>query len=169
MQLIAAVDNNWAIGRNGKLLVTIPGDMKFFRDMTMGKTVIAGRKTLATFPGGKPLKGRKNIILSKNPSFSVRGAETAHSVEEAIRRAKELEEDEDNIFVIGGGSIYRAFLPYCDKAVITKIDLSYEADVYFPDLDRDEKWFMEWESEEQTCFDIIYTFTRYRRTESGSD
>lgn len=169
MQLIAAADNNWAIGRNGRLLATIPGDMKFFREKTMGKTVIFGRKTMATFPGGRPLEGRKNIVLSRDPAYKA-GASAdgsavlvAHSVEEAIRLAHELEQDTDDIFVIGGGCIYRAFEPHCSKALITRIDYEYEADAFMPDLDRSEEWRLVRESEEQTCFDIIYAFTEYER------
>lgn len=171
MQLIAAVDNNWAIGRNGQLLATIPGDMKFFREKTMGKTVIFGRKTMATFPGGKPLEGRKNIVLTRDPDYRVSASANipnttvavAHSVEEAIAIAKEIEADDDDIFVIGGGSVYRDFEPHCDKAMITKIDFEYEADTFMPNLDRMEDWKMIRESEEQTCFDIIYAFTEYSR------
>ena len=171
MQLIAAVDNNWAIGRNGQLLATIPGDMKFFREKTMGKTVIFGRKTMATFPGGKPLEGRKNIVLTRDPDYRVNAPANipnttiavAHSVDEAIQIANEIEADGDDIFVIGGGSIYRDFEPHCDKALITKIDFEYEADTFMPNLDRMEKWKMIRESEEQTCFDIIYAFTEYSR------
>ena len=171
MQLIAAVDNNWAIGRNGQLLATIPGDMKFFREKTMGKTVIFGRKTMATFPGGKPLEGRNNIVLTRDPDYVLHApanipgttVRVAHSVEEAIKIAEELEANTDDVFVIGGGTVYKAFEPHCDKALITKIDFEYEADTFMPNLDRSEEWRMTRESEEQTCFDIIYAFTEYER------
>ena len=163
MIAIAAVDKNWAIGRQGALLVSIPADQKNFRNLTMGKTVILGRKTLATFPGGRPLAGRRNIILTRDKAFSAPGALIAHSVEEAAAMAREDGTPEDGIFVIGGSSVYSAMLPYCDKAITTKIDLSYEADAYFPNLDAMDDWEIADESEEQTCFDIIYYFVTYTR------
>ena len=164
MNLIAAADVNWAIGKNGKLLVSIPEDMKRFRALTTGKTVILGRKTLATFPQGKPLKNRRNIILTKDPSFAVEGAETAHSVEEALEFCEK--DDPADVFVIGGGSLYRAFLPYCDTAYITRLDYAYAADAFMPDLDKDPAWEKVDESEEQTYFDLIYTFDTYKRIEA---
>ncbi len=163
MKAIAAVDKNWAIGNRNRLLVSIPNDQKNFRNLTMGGTVILGRKTLATFPGGKPLRGRKNVVLTRQNDFRAEGAETAHSVEEALALAG-FGDGEDNIWVIGGESIYRAFLPYCSEAVITKIDYTYEADAYFPDLDSDPEWTIADESEEMTCFDIEYRFVTYKRT-----
>ena len=161
MNLIAAADRNWGIGVNGKLLVSIPEDMKYFRRMTTGRTVILGRKTLQTFPQGKPLKDRRNIILSRDPHFAAEGAEIAHSVEEALELCKDVPSEE--IFVIGGASIYRALLPYCDTAYITRLDYTYAADAYLPDLDSDEEWEKVSESDEYTYFDLIYTFDVYQR------
>ena len=161
MNLTAAADRNWAIGNNGKLLVSIPEDMKHFRAMTTDKTVILGRKTLATFPQGKPLKDRRNIILTKDPSYEVEGAEIAHSPEEALELCKE--DRPEDIFVIGGGSIYKAFLPYCETAYITRLDYAYAADAFMPDLDKDPAWEKVEESDEQTYFDLIYTFDVYKR------
>lgn len=161
MNLIAAADTNWGIGNNGKLLVSIPEDMKTFRRLTAGKTVILGRKTLATFPQGKPLKDRRNIILTTDPSFRAEGADIAHSVEEALALCEG--EEPDSLFVIGGASIYRAFLPHCDTAYITRLDYAYAADAFMPDLDSDPAWEKVSESDEQTYFDLIYTFDKYRR------
>lgn len=161
MNLIAAADTNWGIGNNGKLLVSIPEDMKTFRRLTAGKTVILGRKTLATFPQGKPLKDRRNIILTTDPSFKAEGADIAHSVEEALALCEG--EEPDSLFVIGGASIYRAFLPHCDTAYITRLDYAYAADAFMPDLDSDPAWEKVSESDEQTYFDLIYTFDKYRR------
>ena len=161
MKMIAAVDSRFGIGKDGKLLVSIPNDMKHFRAETTGRTVILGRKTLATFPGGKPLAGRRNIILTKNPSFTVPGAEVAHSVEEALAMTEDT--PSDDVIVIGGEQVYRAFLPYADTAILTMIDFAYEADAYFPDLEADPEWEVAEEGEEQTCFDIIYRFVTYRR------
>ena len=158
---IAAVDANWGIGKNNALLVSIPSDMKNFRTITSGNVVIMGRKTLESFPNGLPLKNRVNIVLSKNAEESGNGEIVVRSVEEALEEAKKYEDKE--IFIIGGESIYKQFLPYCTKAILTKIDHKYEADAYFPNLDQDEDWEIEEESEEQTYFDLPYTFTTYVR------
>lgn len=160
MKLIAATDKNWAIGRKGKLLVSIPEDMKYFRDTTTGHVVVMGRKTLESFPGGKPLSDRVNIVLTANPAYQAKGAVIVHSLDEL---EKELEKyDTDDIFVIGGEKIYRQLYQQCDTAYITKIDYAYEADAYFPNLDKDEEWEFVGESEEQTYFDLTYTFCTYR-------
>lgn len=161
MNLIAAVDKNWAIGRKGRLLVSIPNDQKQFRQETTGKVVVYGRRTLQTFPQGMPLQGRTNIVLTRDSSFRVKGAETVHSLEE-LKRALEPWPSED-IYCIGGESIYTQLLPWCDTAHITKIDHAYEADAWCPNLDRDSGWEITAESEEQTYFDIAYTFFRYER------
>ena len=161
MQLIAAVDANWGIGRENKLLVSIPSDMKFFREATSGKTVIMGRKTLESFPGGKPLKNRRNIVLTSDPDYAPEGAETVHSVKEALELVKA--ETPDNVFCIGGESVYRQFLPYCSTAYITKIGHAYAADAHFPDLDADPEWQIASQSDEQTYFDLMYHFLVYKR------
>ena len=128
MNLIAAVDNNWAIGFQNSLLVRIPEDQKWFRETTTGKAVIMGRKTLESFPNKAPLKNRTNIVITKDMDYKVDGAIVVHSIEESIEAAKDFS-DED-IFVIGGESIYRQMLPYCNVAHITKIDYAYQADAY---------------------------------------
>lgn len=163
MNLIVAVDKNWAIGNKGKLLVSIPSDMKFFRQETSGegKAVILGRKTLESFPGGRPLKNRVNIVLTKNPDFQAEGATVVHSVEEALEAVKEF--DDDKIYVIGGDSVYKEFLPYCKLAHVTKIEHAYAADAYFPNLDEMPEWEITGESDEQTYFDLEYQFVRYER------
>ena len=160
MNLIVAVDSNWAIGKENKLLVSIPQDMKFFRETTKGKVVAMGRKTLESFPQGQPLKNRVNIVITRDPSYKVKDAVVVHSVEEAIEESRKYDGD---VFVIGGESIYRAMLPYCDTALVTRIDYAYEADTWFPNLDEDEEWELTDEGEEQTCFDLEYAFTRYER------
>ena len=161
MNLIVAVDNNWAIGNKNKLLVSIPNDMKHFREETTGKVVVLGRKTLETFPQGQPLKNRTNIILTKNKNFKVKDAIVAHSLEELLDELKNYE-DED-IYVIGGDSVYKQLLPYCTVAHVTKVDHEYEADTYFPNLDRDPEWQITAESDEQTYFDLPYQFLKYER------
>lgn len=120
MNLIVAVDSNWAIGSKNELLIRIPNDHKHFREETTGKVVVLGRKTLETFPQGMPLKNRTNIILSKDPNYQVKDAIVVHSIEELLEELKKY--DEENIYIIGGESIYRQMLPYCDVAHVTKID-----------------------------------------------
>ena len=161
MNLIVAVDENWAIGNKNELLIRIPNDHKHFREETTGKVVVLGRKTLETFPQGLPLKNRTNIILSKNPSYKVKDAIVVHSVEELLEELKKYA-DED-IYIIGGDSVYKQMLSYCDVAHVTKIDHAYEADAYFPNLDEDEEWEITAESDEQTYFDIAYYFLKYER------
>ena len=161
MNAIVAVERNWAIGNKGKLLVSIPADHKMFRQETQGKVVVYGRKTLETFPLAQPLAQRENIILSRNPSFTVKGAQCAHSVEELLELLKAYPQDQ--IYIIGGDSVYRQMLPYCDTVHVTKVDYAYEADAYFPNLDEDPDWEVTAESDEQTYFDIPYTFMKYER------
>ena len=161
MNLIVAVDKNWAIGKDNKLLVSIPQDMKFFRETTMGKVVVMGRKTLESFPGGQPLKKRTNIVLTRDKNYKVKDAIVVHGVEELLEELKNY--DEKEIYVIGGESIYRALLPYCKVAHVTKIDHAYEADTYFPNLDEMDEWEVTGVSEEQTYFDLEYEFVRYER------
>ena len=159
MNCIAAVDNRWAIGNKGGLLVRIPLDMKTFKDTTWGKVVVLGRKTLETFPNAQPLLGRDNIILSRNPKFAVRGATVVHDHEELREALKEYASED--IFIIGGASIYEEYVQYCDTAYITYIDYRYQADAFFPNLDEDPNWEMVDESEENTCFNIEFTFRKY--------
>lgn len=161
MNLIVAVDSNWAIGKENKLLVSIPADMKYFRETTKGNIVIMGRKTLESFPGGMPLKNRVNIVITKNQEYKVKDAFVVHSVEEALEESKK---HEGEVYVIGGESIYRAMLPYCKTALVTKIDHAYAADTYFPNLDEEEGWHLVGETEEQTYFDLEYVFAKYENS-----
>ena len=158
MNLIVAADANWGIGKDNKLLVSIPADMKFFRNTTTGNVVIMGRKTLESFPGGLPLKNRVNIVLTRDKNYQAKGAVVVHSVEEALEEAKKYEEE---VYVIGGDSVYKQMLPYCSKAYVTKIDFAYEADSFFPDLDKEGEWKVTGRSEEQKYFDIEYEFRTY--------
>lgn len=161
MKAILAADKNWGIGYNNHLLVSIPSDMKFFRQTTTGKVVVMGRKTLESFPNGMPLKNRTNIVLSGNQNYQVKDAVVVHSEDELM---EELEKyDTDDIFVIGGVSVYRMMLPHCDTVYVTKIDRAFQADTFFPDLDEMDEWVMTEESEEQTCFDLEFCFTKYER------
>ena len=162
MNLIVNVDKNWAIGLGSKLLVRIPQDMKYFRSMTTGHVVVMGRKTLESFPESKPLPNRVNIVLTRDQGYQAPGAVVVHSMEELKEELKKYSGEE--IFVIGGGQIYRELLPLCDKAYVTKVDRAFDADVYFPDLDQDPQWKMTKVSEEQTYFDLEYVFEVYERT-----
>jgi dihydrofolate reductase len=161
MNLIVAVDKNWGIGCNNQLLVSIPADMKLFRETTSGKVVVMGRKTLESFPNGLPLKNRTNIVLTNNRDYKVKDAIILHSVDEVLEELKKYEQED--IYIIGGESIYRTFLPYCNVAHVTKIDHAYEADAYFPNLDEMEEWEITADSEERTYFDLEYRFLRYER------
>lgn len=161
MNAIVAADKNWGIGYKNKLLISIPSDMKFFRQTTMNHVVVMGRKTLESFPNGLPLVKRTNIVLTRDQDYKVKGAILVHSEEELLEELKKYEEDD--IFVIGGGSVYEMMLPYCKKVYVTKIDFAYQADTYFPNLDEMPEWEMTEESEEQTCFDIEFAFTKYER------
>lgn len=161
MNMIVAVDENWAIGNKGSLLVRIPADHKMFRNETMGKVVVLGRKTLETFPQGQPLGGRTNIILSHNPDYKVKDAIVVHSKEELLEELKAY--NDDDIYIIGGSSVYEMMLPDCDTVHVTKIDHAYTADAYFPNLDKSDEWEITADSDEQTYFDLTYRFLKYTR------
>ena len=161
MNAIVAVDRNWAIGNKGQLLVSIPADHKMFRQETLGKVIVYGRKTLETFPLAQPLDRRENLILSSNPNYTVRGARVLHGTEELLEALRAY--DTNDVYVIGGESVYRQLLPYCDTVHVTRIDRTYEADAYFPNLEQDAAWRQTAESDEQTYFDTPYTFVKYQR------
>ena len=161
MNMIVNVDENWAIGYQNSLLVRIPSDMKFFRQETTGKVIVMGRKTLESFPGGQPLKNRVNIVLTTDPHYLVKDAIVVHDLKE-LKEALQPYASE-NIYVIGGESIYRQLLPYCDTAHVTKVCNAYQADTWFPNLDELPEWEITGESEEQTYFDLEYYFLRYER------
>ena len=161
MNIIVAVDKNWAIGKDNKLLVSIPADMKMFRQETTGKVVVMGRKTLESFPNGLPLKNRTNIVLTGNKDYNVKDAIIVHTVEELLEEIKKYQSEE--VYCIGGDSVYKQLLPYCDTAHVTKIDFAYEADSYFPNLDEMPGWKVTAESDEQTYFDLEYSFMKYER------
>jgi len=137
MELIVAVYDDWGIGRDGTQPIALSVDRKFFRETTRGAMVIAGRRTIGDFPGQKPLPGRVNVALTRSgkeiPGFTV-----CASAEEAVELAKTA----DRAMVIGGGSIYRQMLPYCDTAYITKVHVTPESDTFFPNLDELEEWFV---------------------------
>lgn len=156
MNLIVAVDQNWAIGKDGDQLIYIPEDLKRFKALTMGHPLIFGRKTLATFPGGRPLKGRRNLILSRNPEFGPDGAEVCPNLEA-------LPQNLQDAFVVGGESVYRCLLDRCEAAYVTKIHRAYPADCWFPNLDEHPDWVLTEESEPLEYDGVVFHYANYRR------
>ena len=168
MKLVVAVDNEWGIGNKGELLARVRADLKNFQAITKGNVVILGSKTLATFPGGRVLKDRVNVILSRNPDYVPDGAVMARSTEDLFEILKQYENDE--IFVIGGAQIYSLLLPYCDTAYVTKFHKSFEKDACFENLDASNEWKLCEASEEfitdpeiDTEADMKFTFCTYKR------
>ena len=161
MKAIVCADQKWGIGNQGHLLVNIPSDMKFFRDTTIGHVVVMGRRTFDGLPGGRPLEGRVNIVLSRDPDFHPAGTVVVRGKKELLEELKKYNTNE--IFIIGGTSVYELMLPFCDEVLATRVNLIYQADSYFPNLDYMPEWELAEEGEEQTCFDIEYVFRKYRR------
>ena len=135
MELIVAVYDDWGIGKDGTQPIALSADRKFFRETTKGAMVIVGRKTLADFPGGRPLPNRVNVVMTRQDA-EIADVIVCHSPEEAVELAKAAE----RAMVIGGGSIYKQMLPYCDTAYITKVHTCPESDTFFPNLDTDPRW-----------------------------
>lgn len=160
MNVIVSADENWGIGSNNQLLVHIPDDMRFFREMTTGKVVVMGRKTRESLPNGT-LENRVNIVLTHDLNYKAENAVLVHSLDELHQKLEQY--DTNDVFVIGGSSVYRQLLDECDTAHVTKIDFAYSADAYFPNLDEASEWELAAESEEQTYFDIIYYFRKYKK------
>ena len=168
MKLIVAVDKEWGIGYKGDLLARVRADLFNFRDLTSGKIVILGSNTLATFPGGRALKNRTNIVLHPSKEYQPENTTVVHSIDELLVEIKKY--NTDDVFVIGGASVYRQMLEYCDTAYITKFDKSYEKDVYFPNLDEIDEWEMVEKgdmltsnSETDTEAGLNFYFTKYVR------
>lgn len=135
MELIVAVYDDWGIGREGTQPIALSADRKFFRETTRGATVVAGRRTIEDFPGKKPLPGRVNLAMSRSEA-EIPGFTVCHSPEEVLKQVKNA----PRAFVIGGGSVYRQMLPYCDRAYVTKVHITPESDTFFPNLDEDPDW-----------------------------
>ncbi len=160
MNAIVVADRNWAIGRDGGLLFSLPTDMKRFRSLTMGGAVILGRKTLESFPGGRPLPGRKNIVITRQKGLSVEGAAVVSSLAEALDAAGDTPPDQ--IWVIGGGSVYTALLSRCKRVYLTKVDAQAEdPDTFFPNLDKLPGWEVEQESEPVEENGLTFRFVDY--------
>ena len=158
MELIVAVYDDWGIGRDGTQPVALSADRKFFRETTRGATVIVGRRTIGDFPGQKPLPGRVNIALTRS-AIELPGFTVCHSPEEAVAATR----DTERTMVIGGGSIYRQMLPYCDKAYVTKVHTTLDSDTFFPNLDADPDWQLDRVLQSGTEEGIDYEMCLYRR------
>lgn len=165
MNLIVAVARDWAIGREGGMLFHLPGDLKYFRTVTIGKTVLMGRATLESFPGGKPLPNRRNLVLTRDPGYSCPGAEIVHSPAEARERIAAL--PPDDVFVIGGQAVYELFLDECRLAYVTRVDAAAPADRFFPDLDARPEWVQIAAQPPVTENGLQYRFTIYERRNCG--
>ena len=175
MNVIVAVDAEWGIGNKGDLLARVKEDLQQFARLTTGKTVVLGSNTLATFPGGRVLKDRRNIVLNPDLDYAPEGAVVVHSLDELFDLLKKFENEglsSEDVFIIGGASVYRQMLPYCDKAYITKFKKTFEKDVYFPNLDEMAEWSVVSESEDITASyrgaagvtgEITFRFVEYVR------
>ena len=169
MKAIVAVTKNWGIGKDNQLLISIPEDMKFFRTATKNAIVIMGRKTLESFPGGKPLKNRINIVMTRDTSYAPEGVIIVHDTKEAAAAAAEVQKENlteegeiREIFVIGGASIYKQMADMCDTIYVTKVDTEMEADAFFPNLDEMDGWYAAETSEDAEYEGITYRFVTYK-------
>ncbi len=168
MKLVVAVDKNWGIGYKGELLARVRADLRYFQSLTKGNVVILGSKTLATFPGGRVLKDRVNIVLSRRKDYAPEGAIVVDSIESLLQKINEY--NSDSVFVIGGATVYEQLLPYCDTAYVTKFEKAFESDAFFPNLDNSPEWELAEVGEEQTTnpetdteADMIFRFCTYKR------
>lgn len=155
--LIASVDKNYGIGKDGALLFPIKADLRRFKELTTGNTVVMGRKTLLSLPNGKPLKNRENIVLSRNCDLQVEGAEVCGSKEELF----ELIRGREKVFVIGGASVYNELLPYCERAMLTEIDAQFEADCFIEKISEKENWHLENVSEPLEHEGVLFRYAEY--------
>ncbi len=163
MNCIVVADRNWAIGCDGGLLFSLPTDMKRFRALTLGGTVILGRKTLDSFPGGRPLPQRRNIVITHNVDFDRQGVEIVSSPQAALEAAADV--PPEKLWVIGGSSVYTALLSRCSRVYLTKVDAAApEADTFFPNLDKLPGWQVEATSEPVEENGVTYRFIDYVNT-----
>lgn len=159
MNMIVCVSRNWGIGKDNQLLFHIPNDLKQFRALTIGKTVVMGHNTLKSLPGGKPLPERTNIVLSRDPNLVVEGATVCHDMQDVLIELSTV--SPDDVFIIGGASVYRMFLPYCRRALITRVDAVPEADSFFPDLQEHPQWKIRQESDFMEHNGLSYQYVEY--------
>ncbi|MCD8125526.1 MAG: dihydrofolate reductase [Lachnospiraceae bacterium] len=163
MNCIAAVSENWGIGRENDLLFHISEDMKLFRRLTTGHTLILGRRNLESFPGCRPLPKRRHLVLTTREGWHPEGVEVCHSLAEVLETVRNL--PEEDVWVIGGGIVYREFLPFCREAYITRVEACPAADTFFPDLSREPGWTLTEEGERQTDGKLFYRFCTYENAE----
>ncbi len=159
MNMIVCVSRNWGIGKDNQLLFHIPNDLKQFRALTIGKTIVMGHNTLKSLPGGKPLPERTNIVLSRDPSLVVEGATVCHDMQDVLIELSTV--SPDDVFIIGGASVYKMFLPYCRRALITRVDAAPEADSFFPDLQEHPQWKIRQESDFMEHNGLSYQYVEY--------
>lgn len=157
MQAIVAVSQSWGIGKDGQLLFRISADLQRFKALTTGHTVVMGRKTLQSLPGGRGLPNRRSLVLTRQESFTPERAETVHSLAELLALAG------DEAFVIGGQEVYEQLLPYCTRAYVTKVFADVPADVFFPNLDEDPHWRAVSTGEMQEENGLIFQYVEYQR------
>ena len=163
MDMIVAADKNWGIGKDGQLLTHLSGDLKYFKERTLGKAVVMGRKTLESLPGGRPLPGRANIVLTANPDYEKGGCVIVHSMDEL--RKKCLEYPDDGVMIIGGATLYNELMEECKSLFITKIYDEFEADAFIKNADELPDYKVVWQSEMQEEHGIRYQFFEYKRDE----
>ena len=156
MKLIAALSADWGLGLDDKLLFHIPEDLHRFKALTTGGTLVMGRKTMDTMPGGAPLPNRRTVVLSRNPDYHPPGVTVVHSVEELLSLSLP-----EPVFVAGGGEVYNLLLPWCDEAYLTLVEANPPANVFFPRLDLDPRWVLAEESEKKSWQTLSYRFCRY--------
>lgn len=161
MNMIVCVDERWGIGCGDQLLVNIPDDKSFFREQTIGGVVLAGRKTMETLPGSKGLPGRKNLVMTHDRHYQIQDAVPVHTIEEALIELKQFEEERQ--YIIGGGEIYKLFLPYCTKAYVTKVHQIFPADIFFPNLCTDPSWKLTSQSQCLQYETLSYQFLIYEK------
>ena len=161
MKFIVSVDENWGIGKDNELLMRIPEDMKQFRQKTIDNIIIMGRKTLESFPGAKPLPKRINVVLTSNKNYSPENVTVCHTIDEIIEYVSQFK-DKD-IFVIGGESIYRQFMPYCNEGYITKISKTFDADTFLENLDQNSDWYIDEVQMEGYFEGVKYSVLKYKR------
>lgn len=157
MQAIVAVSRSWGIGKDGQLLFRISADLQRFKALTTGHTVVMGRKTLQSLPGGRGLPNRRSLVLTRQESFTPERAETVHSLAELLALAG------DEAFVIGGQEVYEQLLPYCTRAYVTKVFADVPADAFFPNLDEDPLWRAVSTGEMQEENGLIFQYVEYQR------
>ena len=161
MKMIVCVSQNYGIGKSGDLLFSLPPDMKLFRETTQGKVVIMGRSTLDSFPGGKALKNRVNVVLTRDEAFEREDTYVFHSKEEVLDFVSQY--NSDDVYVIGGAQIYEMFRDVCDEAIVTKVRKEVACDTFFFDIDSDTAWKKETESDIMVHEGTEFTFCTYTR------